>query len=109
MFIRAHLSLLTLVAAVAAVSPIASAAAAPVVRVAYHDLDLNTDHGVSTLYQRIRRAAATYCRSSRVATGTRVSSVFNLCVHDAVATTVQKIDQPNLSAYFIAHADKSAS
>ncbi len=106
---RIHLSLLIMVAALAAASPIASVTASSTVRVTYHDLDLDTAAGVATLYKRIRSAAMSYCKSTRVATGTRVSSAFDLCVRDAVATTIQKIDQPNLSAYYAAHADNSAS
>ena len=109
MFSRAHLPLLTLVVAMTVALPIAPATAASTVRVNYEDLDLNTADGVSTLYKRIRRAAASYCRFTREATGTRVSPAFNICVQDAVAVTVKKIDQPNLTAFYTSQSNDSAS
>jgi UrcA family protein len=109
---RTYYLLPALVATLAITLPIDAphaASAMPTIRVTYQDLDLATSAGVSTLYKRIERAAAEYCESTRLVTGTRVSTAFSRCVQDAVTTTVKKIDQPGLSALHTSHSDKSTS
>lgn len=87
------------------VAPMA-AVDAPGIRIAYSDLNLSTPAGVATLYQRIRGAAKQYCEPERLLTGTRVSTTYDHCVEEAVATTVRKLNNPGLSAL---HASRSAA
>ena len=54
--------------------------------------------GIEALYGRVRVAAEQLCEPTRVVTGTRLSNGYERCVKDAVATTVQKINLPNLTA-----------
>src|SRR5688572_9193223 len=79
--------------------PVSPTLADRTIRVTYEDLDLNSAADVSELYKRIGRAANKYCKSTRVSTGTRISPEFNRCVEDAIATTVKKLDRPELSAF----------
>jgi UrcA family protein len=98
-----------LLAALAATLPIAALHAAtelPIVRVTFGDLNLGTPAGVSALYKRLQRGAARYCEP--VIIGTLPSVEFNRCVKDAVATTVKKIDNTKLSAFYISQGGKSA-
>ena len=109
MFTRTY-SLLPLVAAAAicGASNPAMAADAPTIKVTYSDLNLHDAADVSQLYQRIRHAAAKYCRDSRSITGSRVSRAFDACMRDAIDTTVQKISRPELSAFHASHAQQPA-
>jgi UrcA family protein len=99
----------SLLAAVAATLPIAalhSATELPIVRVTFGDLNLGTPAGVSTLYKRLQHGAVRYCEP--VSNGALPSIEFNRCVRDAIATTVKKIDNTRLSAFYISQDDKSA-
>ena len=93
------------VATFVAVPVIASAATAPEgVRVSIADLNLSTPAGIDRLYARIRAAAAQYCEPARETTGTHVQLQYDHCVKDAIATTVQKVNVPALSALHASRA-----
>jgi UrcA family protein len=99
-----------LLAALAATLPVAALNAAtelPIVRVTYGDLDLDTPAGVSTLYKRLQHGAASYCEPF-IDTGSRLSVEYGVCVKDAIATTLKKIDNTRLSAFYISQGGKSA-
>lgn len=91
-----------LIACVLTALPVSPTLADRTVRVSYDDLDLNSAADISELYKRIGRAASKFCKSTRVSTGTRISPEFNRCVEDAIATTVKKLDRPELSAFHAA-------
>ena len=74
------------------------------IRVVYSDLNLSTPAGVKALYSRIQAAAVHYCEPARITTGTRITSGYDLCVRDAVALAVRKVNVPGLTAL---HADRS--
>lgn len=81
------------VAAVAAFTfaPAASAAerVPPSIRVPYADLDLTSDHGITELYARVRRAARQICRTQ--ITGSRVDERYPACMRDTVARAVSQL------------------
>jgi len=79
---------------------------APGIRITYGDLNLATPAGVEVLYARIRGAAKQYCEPERMLTGTRVSTTYDRCINDTVATAVRKLNQPGLSAL---HAARSGA
>jgi UrcA family protein len=76
-------------------------AAAPSMKVSYADLDLSTDHGLKTLYGRIRTAATEVCphlvggdfNAAR-------SQVVSACRDAAVARAVGQINNSRLSALY---------
>jgi UrcA family protein len=110
MSVRTSELLTALVATVAVCLPCVAPEAAtdaPGIRIVYHDLNLATPAGVAALYARIRAAAEHYCDPARPVTGTRLSTAFDRCVKDAVATTVQKVNQPGLSALHAARGGAS--
>ncbi len=101
-----------LIASIATALPLAAspaAADAPTIRISYQDANLATPAGVEVLYRRVQQAASEYCQATRALTGTRVSSAFNRCLKDAVATTVKTIDHPGLSALHAAHGGGSST
>jgi UrcA family protein len=103
--VRASKYLTALVASAAVSLPcLAFAADLPGIRVAYGDLNLATPAGVAVLYSRIRGAAERYCEPARIVTGTRVTPEYDRCVKVAIATTVQKVNQPGLTALHAAHS-----
>ena len=63
--------------------------------ISYGDLDLSTQEGNRTLYERIRTASQKACAVS--ATGTRISVSDRRCVEDAVSKTVQSMHSPMLA------------
>jgi UrcA family protein len=74
---------------------------APSVTVRYHDLNLDSQDGVATLYGRIHAAAEVVCRPVE---GSRlVTRVFwtewHACINHAVAEAVRAVRNENLSAY----------
>jgi UrcA family protein len=72
-----------------------SALAAPSVTVSYHDLNLSTVEGASTLYKRIRRAANSVCGyEGRTLYEQRL---WKACFDDAIAHAVATIDNPLLT------------
>jgi len=100
MLAGARFLLASLLVAGAAAWPVAAAHAGgtSAIHISYEDLNLATAAGVSTLYERIRHAAAGYCEPARELVGTRISPEFTRCVRDAVASTVHQIGHPGLSA-----------
>jgi UrcA family protein len=97
-----------LAAAVITALPIVAPAAeeSTGIRVVVSDLNLSTPAGINALYSRIKTAAALYCEPTRQLTGTRLTPGYNSCVKDVVATTVQKINTPGLTAL---HATRTGS
>src|SRR5277367_3767164 len=69
--------------------------------VKYHDLSAAGSAGATVLYARIRAAAATVCQplEGRDLASKRLVSV---CVHQAIADAVTKVNQPALSAVYSA-------
>lgn len=95
------------VAVVAALPVVAPAAAESAgIRVVFNDLNLSTPAGIDALYGRIKTAAARFCEPAQPVTGTRLSARYERCVKDAIATTVQKVNTPGLTAL---HATRSGS
>jgi UrcA family protein len=97
-----------LAAIVIAALPVAapSAAESAGIRVVFSDLNLSTPAGIDALYGRIKTAAARYCEPAQAVTGTRLSARYDRCVKDAIATTVQKVNTPGLTAL---HATRTGS
>jgi UrcA family protein len=95
------IKLLTIAAATLALGGIAQADTYPEtnsVVVKYGDLNLGSDEGVKSLHRRIRNAAASVC-------GTLETKILGLrdayddCVTKAIADSVAKVDNPNLSNF----------
>jgi UrcA family protein len=63
--------------------------------VKYADLNVSSPSGAATLYARISMAAAEVCRDLD-GRDLRSKTVFNRCVHQAIADAVTKVDQPAL-------------
>lgn len=70
----------------------------PSVVVKYGDLDLNTVDGIATLHARLSKAARQVCGQldSRVL-GLREE--YELCLSDAVAQSVARVDNPRLTSF----------
>jgi UrcA family protein len=65
--------------------------------VRFHDLKLDQAGDVAALYARIRHAAAEVCRSSAA------SSMQRDCYEEAIATAVERVNNPSLKAYHERH------
>ena len=77
---------------------IAPAAPAPrVVTVSYADLDLGTDSGIETLYQRLRTAARTACNPADTLDG-RSQVAFEVCKVEALERAVAQLANARLIA-----------
>jgi UrcA family protein len=101
--------LLAVLACILPITALHATTELPIVRVTFGDLNLTTPAGVSALYKRVQHGAATYCEPFREVTGTRLPMEFDSCVTDAVATTVKKINNTNLSAFHASEAGKHVS
>ena len=74
---------------------------APSVRVQYHDLNLNDQKGVASLYQRISNAAVEACKPAE---GPQLVNrlfwkAWNECFTQAIANAVQTVHNDKLSEY----------
>jgi len=76
------------------------------VRVTLSDLNLSTQSGVKTLYNRIHSAASRYCESIYSRTGSRIAAGYAGCVVDAVNNTVRSLNLPALTALHQEHASQ---
>jgi UrcA family protein len=75
----------------------------------YADLNLNHPAGVAALYRRITVAANRLC-GQRTLTGSFYAVPdYTRCCDKAVASAVARVDLPQLSAYYHAHAPRSGS
>jgi len=88
-----------LVLSFAAVCPAADSTDAPQATVKYADLNISSPPGAVSLYSRIRAAAHGVCRTLD---GHDLTSktLFDRCVHKAIADAVTKVDQPALYAVY---------
>ena len=95
-----------LLAGISCGSALADAPAVPSKIVRHSDLNLSTSAGVSTLYQRIWRAAAEVCQLPQ---GTRqliVESAIKSCRADAVDRAILQANLPALSALHVARTGR---
>lgn len=96
---------LLLAAAVLAMNAVPAAAADEVLTrstvVKFGDLNLGTDAGAQTLYQRITRAANKMCEDASDRFPTRE---YRNCVTRAIADAVAKVDRPTL---YVVHQSKT--
>ena len=79
----------------------ASAGETAGIRVRYGDLDLATNAGVHTLYERISGAARTVCGFE--GTALIEQSLWNTCYRGAIADAVAKVNSPLLTALQTGH------
>ena len=77
------------------------------VRVRISDLNLATPRGTAILYERIRNAARTVCGPVDIALVEEVV-VWDKCVDQSIANAVAKVDNANLTAYYLAHTRRHA-
>src|ERR1700733_14904439 len=63
--------------------------------VSYRDLDLSRPTDAAVLYERIGHAAAEVCEPFD---GAKAASLQHKCVDRAIATTVARVNDPNLTA-----------
>ena len=75
------------------------------VEVSYSDLDLAHAEAASTLYTRIQHAARNVCEVNTV-TQPRKLILENQCAARAVDEAVHRVDNPNLTAVYLAKAGK---
>jgi len=66
------------------------------IKVSYADLDLSTQAGATTLYNRIRGAARTVCGYE--GPGFTDKAIWRSCFKDAVGNAVAKVNNPRLTA-----------
>ena len=71
------------------------------VRVAVKDLDLTTQGGATTLYQRIRNAARSACGPVDSAL-TEEKAAWDRCVDEAIGSAVAKVGSAKLTEYYLA-------
>src|SRR5262245_51258776 len=77
------------------------------IEVGYSDLDLARTEHANTLYGRIQRAAHNVCAST-VTPASRALMIERKCVAKAVDEAVQRVDNPNLTAVYMAKTGKRA-
>jgi len=71
------------------------------VLVRFGDLDLSRTEGAKVLYQRLKGAAETVCAPLDSRDLARRTG-FKECMQTAISTAVAKVDQPTLTAYYVA-------
>lgn len=91
------------VASILALTTLDARAAAPTddaytVTVQFADLDLDREAGVARLYSRIKGAARRVC-DQQASDQQETKPTYPVCVRQAVATAVARIDHPRLSDY----------
>lgn len=95
-----------LAAAVVAIGlPLSASAAAPShledvsIKVSYHDLNLDNEVGVQTLYSRLKRASRKACnvRSRTVVGSLRELAEIRLCYSNTLEAAVEKLDNDTLT------------
>ena len=76
--------------------------AAPIVSVAYADLDLNNAKDAATMLKRIQRAAGEVCRDAPGNAGNEADTVMrvNACYRQALARAVAGLDAPKVTQAF---------
>jgi UrcA family protein len=75
------------------------------VEVSYSDLDLARTEHANALYWRIQHAAHSVCEVNTVP-GSRAVLIEQKCVTRAVDAAVHRVDNPNLTAIYLAKAGK---
>jgi UrcA family protein len=66
-------------------------------RVAYGDLNLDSQAGAKVFYARIRSAAESVC-SPLEGRELALQRIWHACIDDALATAVAQVDKPNVTA-----------
>jgi UrcA family protein len=105
-FAAAALVALTCVANVGTAQ--ASDSEPPARKVSFSDLDVNTEAGAKVLYARLRFAADEVCRPYE-RTGIMTSRAWLTCVNHALASAVQQINKPTLTALYNMSGNRRAS
>jgi UrcA family protein len=97
------------VAAVFGLSGFATASADNVRQkeVSYSDLDLSKEANASTLYTRIERAARSVCKVYTIPRP-RAQVLEAACFEKAMDDAVRSVDNPNLTAVYMAQGSKRA-
>ena len=72
---------------------------APSVVVRFADLDLTHSDGVAVLYRRLKDAAERVC-AARNGRDIRSQTRYKVCWQGALSTSVGKVNQPALTAYY---------
>jgi UrcA family protein len=75
--------------------------------VSYGDLDLGKTVQANTLYWRIQHAAHNVCAST-VTPASRALMIERKCVAKAVDEAIQHVDNPNLTAIYLAKSGKTS-
>jgi UrcA family protein len=75
----------------------------PAITVHYSDLNMNTEAGVASLYNRIRHAAQQVCGAVDPLRLDEVAAA-QACVHQAIATSVAAVGNTQLDQEFMARA-----
>jgi UrcA family protein len=91
-----------------AAAPAAAQSGAPLTTsVRFSDLDLTSARGAELGYRRIAGAAEQVC-PPLISSDIHARSRMRGCVRTAIAETVEKINQPALTAYYVTHGDGRA-
>ncbi len=77
------------------------------IEIAYSDLDLSRTEQASTLYSRIQRAAYNVCEVNTVP-NPQAMLLQHKCMAKAVDEAVRNVDNPNLTAVYMAKTGKRA-
>jgi UrcA family protein len=75
----------------------------------YVDLNLNKPAGVAALYRRITVAATRVCGQRALTGSSYPLPDYTRCYDAAIETAVVRVDRPQLTAYYHAHAAHSGS
>lgn len=78
----------------------------PNITVKFRDLDLSKPEGVAALYQRIERSARLVCKDSSSPYDAGRVETFERCYQSAIEDAVASINQPQLTAFHRAKAEK---
>lgn len=73
------------------------------VAVQFSDLDTGNVQGASTLYRRLKNAAATVCRDLEPGKDLARARAYDTCTRTALSAAIGQVDRPALTAYASAH------
>ncbi len=77
------------------------------IEIGYSDLDLARSEQASTLYARIEHAASSVCEVNTVPQPRKLV-LEHQCIRKAVDEAVHRVDNPNLTAIYLAKAGRRA-
>lgn len=68
-------------------------------RFSYQPAELQTSHGIASVYQRIQQTATDYCPKYQVIAGARGARERKVCVQEVVSDLLAKVNHHGLNKY----------